>query len=279
MMKRLRLVFSLTALLVCLVLSSVSVLADEAVDINDLYGTAQTQQETTLSAEDQKTFAGGKIKMADAKQLVEQYASAVGQYAEGSSDELEYLGEYFSYQTDMFENFAKTVGDDPCGKYKSYDDVNVKETEDGKVDVTAMLHFAKRDLKMTMHVSLFDTLGPVATSVEFGLPDSGKETIGQRMADAGVNTLIGMGTVFVILIFISLLISCFKFIPMLMERKEKKKANSNNDTDNAIVQEYNANAGGDIVDDTELIAVIAAAIAASENTSTDSFVVKSIRRR
>ena len=42
MMKRLRLVFSLTALLVCLVLSSVSVLADEAVDINDLYGTAQT---------------------------------------------------------------------------------------------------------------------------------------------------------------------------------------------------------------------------------------------
>ena len=65
----------------------------------------------------------------------------------------------------------------------------------------------------------------------------------------------------------------------ILERKEKKKANSNNDTDNAIVQEDNANAGGDIVDDTELIAVIAAAIAASENTSTDSFVVRSIRRR
>jgi Na+-transporting methylmalonyl-CoA/oxaloacetate decarboxylase gamma subunit len=32
-------------------------------------------------------------------------------------------------------------------------------------------------------------------------------------------------------------------------------------------------------DDKELIAVIAAAIAASENTSTDSFVVRSIRRR
>ena len=32
-------------------------------------------------------------------------------------------------------------------------------------------------------------------------------------------------------------------------------------------------------DDTELIAVIAAAIAASENTTTDSFVVRSIRRR
>ena len=32
-------------------------------------------------------------------------------------------------------------------------------------------------------------------------------------------------------------------------------------------------------DDSELIAVIAAAIAASEQTSTDSFVVRSIRRR
>ena len=44
-------------------------------------------------------------------------------------------------------------------------------------------------------------------------------------------------------------------------------------------EKTDANAGGDIVDDTELIAVIAAAIAASENTSTDSFVVRSIRRR
>ena len=34
----------------------------------------------------------------------------------------------------------------------------------------------------------------------------------------------------------------------------------------------------DLVDDGELVAVIAAAIAASENTSTDSFVVRSIRK-
>ena len=35
----------------------------------------------------------------------------------------------------------------------------------------------------------------------------------------------------------------------------------------------------DETDDTELVAVIAAAIAASENTSTDAFVVRSIRKR
>ena len=34
----------------------------------------------------------------------------------------------------------------------------------------------------------------------------------------------------------------------------------------------------EVIDDGELIAVIAAAIAASENTSTDSFVVRSIRK-
>ena len=35
----------------------------------------------------------------------------------------------------------------------------------------------------------------------------------------------------------------------------------------------------DMTDDTELVAVIAAAIAAAEGTTTDGFVVRSIRRR
>ena len=38
-------------------------------------------------------------------------------------------------------------------------------------------------------------------------------------------------------------------------------------------------ASEELCDDLELVAVIAAAIAAAEGTSTDSFVVRSIRRR
>ena len=46
-----------------------------------------------------------------------------------------------------------------------------------------------------------------------------------------------------------------------------------------VVEEISETVTANEEDDSELIAVIAAAIAASEQTSTDSFVVRSIRRR
>ncbi|WP_302625408.1 OadG family protein [uncultured Eubacterium sp.] len=274
--RKLRLIFSLASVLVCFGLSSTFVLADDMVDFSNM----ETQQETTLSAEDMKTYAGGKITMAQAKQLVEQYANAVAQYSNCNHDELEYLGEYFDYQTDAFVNFAKTVGDEKCGNYKSYDDVNIAETEEEGIDVSAILHFEKRDLKMILHVSLFDNLGTVPTSVEFSLPDNGDESIGAKMTSAAVNTLMGMGTVFAVLIFISLIISCFRVIPKITEAKQKRKANKTKSihTEQVEARENTADVMP-VNDNSELIAVIAAAIAASENTSTDSFVVRSIRRR
>ena len=96
------------------------------------------------------------------------------------------------------------------------------------------------------------------------------------MADAAGNTLMGMGTVFLVLIFISLLISCFKFIPQIMDKLSKKPSVEEKPE---VVEEISETVTANEEDDSELIAVIAAAIAASEQTSTDSFVVRSIRRR
>ena len=96
------------------------------------------------------------------------------------------------------------------------------------------------------------------------------------MADAAGNTLMGMGTVFLVLIFISLLISCFKFIPQIMDKLSKKSSVGEKPE---VVEEISETVTANEEDDSELIAVIAAAIAASEQTSTDSFVVRSIRRR
>ena len=96
------------------------------------------------------------------------------------------------------------------------------------------------------------------------------------MADAAGNTLMGMGTVFLVLIFISLLISCFKFIPQIMDKLSKKSSVVEKPE---AVEEISETVTANEEDDSELIAVIAAAIAASEQTSTDSFVVRSIRRR
>ncbi len=274
-MKRLRLVISLASLLMCLVFSNTCVFADQTVDLG---GT--NAAETTLSAEDQKTFANGKITMAQIKSLFENYVTnGLANYGECSKDELDYLGEYYSSQTDMFENFAKTVGDEPCGTYKDYGKIEVTENEDGTIDATSMLHFENKDLKMIMHISLFDTLGPQATSVEFSLPDTAENSIGAKMASAGANTLMGMGTVFAVLIFISLIISCFKVIPKITEARANKNKKANITTEEDKSETVSANETVDVSDDLELIAVIASAIAASENTSTDSFVVRSIRRR
>ena len=274
-MKRLRLVISLASLLMCLVFSNTCVFADQTVDLG---GT--NAAETTLSAEDQKTFANGKITMAQIKSLFENYVTnGLANYGECSKDELDYLGEYYSSQTDMFENFAKTVGDEPCGTYKDYGKIEVTENEDGTIDATSMLHFENKDLKMIMHISLFDTLGPQATSVEFSLPDTAENSIGAKMASAGANTLMGMGTVFAVLIFISLIISCFKVIPKITEARANKNKKANITTEEDKSENVSANETVDVSDDLELIAVIASAIAASENTSTDRFVVRSIRRR
>ena len=104
------------------------------------------------------------------------------------------------------------------------------------------------------------------------------KTFGEMMINAALNTLIGMGTVFVVLILISLLISLFGIIPKIQASMSKKKENvQEKAVDNAVAQIIE---NEEQSDNLELVAVIAAAIAASEGAaSTDGYVVRSIRRR
>ena len=103
----------------------------------------------------------------------------------------------------------------------------------------------------------------------------------ERIAKAGLNTVIIFITVFAVLILICLIISCFGFIykaQVASEEKKKAKTSSVTDkaVDNTIAQIIEKE---ELSNDTELVAVIAAAIAASEGaTSTDGFVVRSIKR-
>lgn len=101
------------------------------------------------------------------------------------------------------------------------------------------------------------------------------QTLGEKMANAGLNTLMGMGVVFIVLILISLIIYCFKVFPYL-EQKRQAKNTAVPVVENDKEQE---NVPVAAQDDLELVAVIAAAIAASTGTSTDDFVVRSIKRR
>lgn len=105
-------------------------------------------------------------------------------------------------------------------------------------------------------------------------------SFGEKMATAGMNTLISISIVFTVLIVISLLISCFKIFPYLEAKKKEREAalRAANKPEAPVVAQVETTEE-QLVDDTELVAVIAAAIAAYEGTSTDGFVVRSIRRR
>lgn len=107
-------------------------------------------------------------------------------------------------------------------------------------------------------------------------------TMSDSMGKAAMNTLLGMGSVFIVLILISLIISCFNVIPKIQNALAKKDADkpaaAQTGIDKAVAQI--AQQEESVEDDLELVAVIAAAIAASEGAaSTDGFVVRSIRRR
>lgn len=104
------------------------------------------------------------------------------------------------------------------------------------------------------------------------------QTKGELMGKAALNTLLGMGTVFVVLILISIIISGFAFIPKLQEKLTKKEAPQPAAPAPVVAAPVVEEAEEEPADDTELVAVIAAAIAAYEGTSVEGFRVRSIRR-
>lgn len=109
---------------------------------------------------------------------------------------------------------------------------------------------------------------------------------GELMKQAGMNTLLGMGTVFCVLLFISFIISLFKFLPALFAKKATVPEPKETKAVAAPVQETKV-VNDDLMNDAELVAVITAAIYAatgSSNTaangavSKDTLVVRSIKR-
>ena len=111
--------------------------------------------------------------------------------------------------------------------------------------------------------------------------------LAEKMGNAALNTLMGMGIVFLVLILISLIISAFGIIHKLEEKKNGRKRKVVPEAD-ARVRGIGEETAGlletasapaeELADDRELVAVIAAAIAAFEGTDPSGFTVRSIRR-
>ena len=163
------------------------------------------------------------------------------------------------------------------GVYIGFEDVDPSEAvrKDGSnyvVDLEAEFENGTADVQMVYDSKLN------ADSIGFSM----QYTMGEKMQDAAMNAVVGLGTVFIVLFFLVFVISLFKYIPGLVDSFGKKK------TETPAPAPVSAAPAPAVVpaaeeeevltDDLELVAVIAAAIAASENTSPDSFVVRSIRK-
>lgn len=165
---------------------------------------------------------------------------------------------------------AWIAGMEECGELKSYEWTESKVTNEG-ITLVADFEAEQRSGTLEFAFSQKADMESMTFNANYGLSEI--------LTKAALNTLLGMGTVFVVLIFIAFIISLFGFIPALEKKFSGKKEEPVAKTlvEKEIVQAKAPAAAA--TDDTELVAVISAAIAAATGTSTDGFVVRSIKRR
>lgn len=226
------------------------------------------------------TFSGTSMCLADSE-IDETTKSSIETTAEGLTETVVALSDEeisaYMESTDEFTTSVMSAWDgvrEEVGEYKEVGTIEVEYSDD-EYTATVPVEFEKEDANF---VYVFDeSLTPTSLTVDV------QYSFATTMKNAALNTIMGLGTVFVILVLLIGLISLFQFIPGsgVQEAKAKKKAQ-----EEAAAAAQNAPEATTVAvapaaeetDNSELIAVIAAAIAASEGTSTDGFVVRSIRK-
>jgi len=207
---------------------------------------------------------------------------AVGYFADYGTEELEYVfGTEYNLNVDgyavMMAMSSFNLAADSVGQYQGIVDADAKIKGDQIIVEVDILGSEKNaTAEIILANDMFFTLEGAALNPN--------ETMSELMVKAGLNTLVGMGTVFVVLILISGIISCFKLISKVQSgsgtKPEAKKTEVSTGIDNAVAQIAAKEAVVDESNNLELVAVIAAAIAASQGAaSTDGLVVRSIIRR
>ena len=169
--------------------------------------------------------------------------------------------------SNMVQKWKETVAD--IGDYQGTGEFSVDKSGN-TLTTDQILHFEKRDVDFQVVINYTD-MSITGYSVE---PVS---SLGEKMEKAGMNTVISMCVVFAVLILISLIIYAFKIFPYLEKKKQEKSEPSV--AKDPVVTQIEQKEEQQLADDNELVAVIAAAIAASTGTSTSDFVVRSINRR
>lgn len=201
----------------------------------------------------------------------EQMQTTLIQSAEGLSDAVVNLtDEEIKGYSESGDEFTEGVmaawsgSREDLGSFKEFQEA-VVEKDGTNYTVTLPGKFSEADGEF---IYIFDKTGtPTSMSINVQYPMS------VTLKRAGLNTLMGIGTVFIILIFLSFVISMFKHIPNPELKKKEAKIAALPAAPAPVPV-----AAADETNDAQLVAVIAAAIAAAEGTSPDGFVVRSIRK-
>lgn len=219
----------------------------------------------------------------------------------GTVEEVETYGtteaDAFAYADSLIETMNQIVTAGQIEEYKSADNAviyaaltNYEKALTDMGDYQSVTdHEIIYDDGILMNVTVQGTLRPANVEIildeELALVSISTNviyTFSETMTKAALNTLMGMGTVFAVLIIIIILISAFAFIPKIQAAFSGKKEETKV-TETKVVQQIVKNeevAYEDVTDDAELVAVIAAAIAAYEGSgSAGGYVVRSLKRR
>lgn len=168
---------------------------------------------------------------------------------------------------------AKTAEEEAGGTSSDCLGVNVKSNKNGYIASAELVY-------PTRNVILYITYNNdmVVTDISF----TPVYSFGEVLKKASLNTLLGMGTVFIVLILIMFIIYLFGFIPKIEKKladKKAKKAQTKTEPVDKTIAQIVEKEEVELADDYELVAVISAAIAAYEgNAGTDGFVVRSIKK-
>lgn len=216
-------------------------------------------------------FAADTVTEDEAANYKSAAETLISQIAGFSDEEIEnYLAQDDAFTTATMESW-KSVKDE-LGAYSSIVSQDVEK--DG--DVVTILTVAQFEKAKADVVLMLDLGQQMYTSMTYSVQYS----LAANMQRAGMNTLMGIGIVFLMLVFLSFVIGLFKYIEKFQNVGKKKAAEEAPKAEEApapaIAQSEAADE--DFADDLELVAVISAAIAAYENTSGDSFVVRSIKK-
>lgn len=213
-----------------------------------------------------------------ALEAAQQYYS---QIADMSDEELEMAMEQYAAD-EVLMKFFESWSDikDDLGAFVQTVDSEFKVTLEDGFSLELPIEYENETIYFTI---VCNEEGGIE-SMYFGA-ESEEMTLGTIFKKAGLNTILGMGTVFAVLILISFLIYLLGVLCGGVQKKEKSEPKtavtgrpaSVSNKEEELVAAMAASVAAQ-EDDTELVAVISAAIAASTGMSTDDFVVRSIRK-